>query len=59
MDITEGQVYWKNIAGNIPKLAISDYIVAANGTYSARVPMKPVYTYLFSDGTTGSFGCKP
>lgn len=59
MDITEGQVYWKNIAGNIPKLTISDYIVAANGTYSARVPMKPVYTYLFSDGTTGSLAANP
>lgn len=59
MDITEGQVYWKNIAGNIPKLTISDYIVTANGTYSARVPMKPVYTYLFSDGTTGSLTANP
>lgn len=59
MDITEGQVYWKNIAGNIPKLTISDYIVAANGTYSARVPMKPIYTYLFSDGTTGSLTANP
>lgn len=59
MDITEGQIYWKNIVGNIPRLVSSDYMVNANGTYSAEVRTKPVYTYLFSDGTTGSLSANP
>lgn len=59
MDITEGQIYWKNIVGNIPRLVSSDYMVNANGTYSAEIRTKPVYTYLFSDGTTGSLSANP
>ena len=59
MDITEGQIYWKNIVGKIPELVSKDYMVNANGTYSAQIRTKPIYTYLFSDGTTGSLTANP
>ena len=53
MDISEGQIFWKNMEGSINSLVSAGKVLEANGTYTIAVKIKPYFTYLFSDGTTG------
>ena len=50
VQFTAGTHFWKTLAGT----AISNlFSPAPNGSYKVKVKMKPRYTYLFNDGTTG------
>lgn len=55
LNITAGQIFWKQLSGSINKLANNSHPFAANGTYRIKVKMKPSFTYLMSDGTTGFY----
>lgn len=48
-----GTVFWKPMNMNLPKLSTTALNLKANGSYIVKIRLKPNYTYLFSDGTTG------
>ena len=50
-----GTIFWKPFNMNIAKLSTTSKQLVANGSYAAAIKMKPQYTYLMSDGTTGFF----
>lgn len=50
-----GTIFWKPFNMNISKLSTTSKLLVANGSYAATIKMKPQYTYLMSDGTTGFF----
>ena len=50
-----GTIFWKPFNMNISKLSTTSKQLVANGSYAAAIKMKPQYTYLMSDGTTGFF----
>ena len=47
-----GKVFWNPITGNIPKLNAT-LQMQPNKSYVVKIKLKPKFTYLFSDGTTG------
>ena len=49
-----GTVFWKPITGTLPQLNAT-LSMEANKSYVVKIKLKPNYTYLMSDGTTGSF----
>ncbi|WP_311442506.1 hypothetical protein [Hoylesella enoeca] len=50
-----GTIFWKPFSMNIAKLSATAKSLEANGSYIIKIKMKPQYTYLMSDGTTGFF----
>ncbi len=49
-----GTVFWKPLTGSIPQLNAT-LSMEANKSYLVKIKLKPSYTYLMSDGDTGSF----
>ncbi len=47
-----GTVFWKPMSGSIPKLN-GTLSMQPNKSYVVKIKLKPKFTYLFSDGTTG------
>lgn len=50
-----GTIFWKPFNMNIANLSKTSKPLEANGSYTAKIKMKPQFTYLMSDGTTGFF----
>lgn len=59
LNISDGKIFWNKIQGTINNLVKTDELLTANGTYTIQVKMKPNFTYLFSDGTTGTLPKNP
>ena len=55
LNVNGGTIFWKPLSGTINKLSGSSVQATANSTYLIKAKMKPQYTYLMSDGTTGFF----
>ena len=55
LDNLNGTIFWKPFSMNIAKLSATAKSLEANGSYIIKIKMKPQYTYLMSDGTTGFF----
>ena len=49
-----GIVFWKPLTGTIPQLNAT-LQMQANKSYLVKIKLKPNYTYLMSDGSTGHF----
>ena len=49
-----GTVFWKPLTGTIPQLNATLQMQAGK-SYVVKIKLKPGYTYLMSDGTTGHF----
>ena len=47
-----GTIFWKPMSGSIPKLN-GTLSMQPNKSYVVKIKLKPKFTYLFSDGTTG------
>lgn len=47
-----GTVFWKPMSGSIPKLN-GTLSMQPNKSYVVKIKLKPKFTYLFKDGTTG------
>ena len=47
-----GTIFWNPMSGIIPKLNAT-LIMQPNKSYVVKIKLKPKFTYLFSDGTTG------
>ena len=47
-----GTIFWKPMSGSIPKLNAT-LIMQPNKSYVVKIKLKPKFTYLFNDGTTG------
>ena len=50
LQFTGGTLFWKSLAGSG---ASNPFTPVSNASYKLTLKMKPKYTYLFSDGTTG------
>lgn len=50
-----GTIFWKPFNMNIANLSKTSKPLEANGSYTAKIKMKPQFTYLMSDGTIGYF----
>lgn len=50
-----GTIFWKPFNMNIANLSKTSKPLESNGSYTAKIKMKPQFTYLMSDGTTGHF----
>ena len=50
LQFTAGTLFWKSLAGSG---ASNPFTPVSNASYKLTLKMKPKYTYLFSDGTTG------
>lgn len=55
LSFTGGKLFWKTLTGSISGLNKATAQLEANGSYLAKIYMKPNYTYLMNDGTTGYF----
>ena len=49
-----GTLFWKPLTGTIPQLNAT-LQMQANKSYLVKIKIKPIYTYLMSDGSTGHF----
>ena len=49
-----GTLFWKPLTGTIPQLNTT-LQMQANKSYLVKIKLKPIYTYLMSDGSTGHF----
>ena len=49
-----GTLFWKPLTGTIPQLNAT-LQMQSNKSYVVKIKLKPNYTYLMSDGTTGHF----
>ena len=49
-----GTLFWKPLTGTIPQLNAT-LQMQANKSYLVKIKLKPIYTYLMSDGSTGHF----
>ena len=49
-----GTLFWKPLSGTIPQLNAT-LQMQANKSYLVKIKLKPIYTYLMSDGSTGHF----
>ena len=47
-----GTIFWKPMSGSIPKLNAT-LIMQPNKSYVVKIKLRPRFTYLFNDGTTG------
>lgn len=47
-----GTIFWNPMSGSIPKLNAA-LIMQPNKSYVVKIKLKPKFTYLFRDGTTG------
>ena len=47
-----GTIFWKPMSGSIPKLN-GTLSMQPNKSYVVKIKLKPKFTYLFNDGTTG------
>lgn len=47
-----GTIFWKPMSGIIPKLNAT-LIMQPNKSYVVKIKLRPRFTYLFNDGTTG------
>ena len=50
-----GTIFWKPFNMNIANLSKTSKLLETNGSYTAKIKMKPQFTYLMSDGTIGYF----
>lgn len=50
-----GTIFWKPFNMNFAKLSKTSKPLEANGSYTAKIKMKPQFTYLMSDGSTGFY----
>ena len=56
LNITNGFIFWKTLKGTIPQITRpSIFYTQANSTWLVKINMKPQYTYLMSDGSTGFY----
>ena len=56
LTFTAGTLFWKPLTGGIiPRLSTALPAMQANKSYRVIIKLKPNYTYLMSDGTTGHF----
>nr|WP_315553218.1 hypothetical protein [Segatella oris] len=56
LTFTSGTVFWKPLTGGIiPQLSTMLPDMQSNKSYIVKIKLKPIYTYLMSDGTTGHF----
>ncbi|MGP1480353.1 MAG: hypothetical protein ACTTJL_01465 [Hoylesella enoeca] len=53
-NLSAGTVFWKPLTGTIPQLNAT-LSIQAGKSYLVKIKLKPNYTYLMSDGTTGHF----
>ena len=54
LSFTAGTLFWKPLTGTIPQLN-GTLQMQANKSYVVKIKLKPIYTYLMSDGSTGHF----
>jgi len=54
LTFSAGTVFWKPLTGNIPQLNAT-LSMKPGKSYVVKIKLKPKFTYLFSDGTTGSY----
>ena len=54
LDFSAGTVFWKPIISTIPKLNAT-LSMQSGKSYLVKIKLKPNFTYLMSDGTTGFF----
>ena len=54
LTFTAGTLFWKPLTGTIPQLNATLQMQAGK-SYLVKIKLKPNYTYLMSDGTTGHF----
>ena len=54
LTFTAGTLFWKPLTGTIPQLNAT-LQMQANKSYVVKIKLKPIYTYLMSDGSTGHF----
>nr|WP_315347175.1 hypothetical protein [Hoylesella enoeca] len=52
LNFSAGTVFWKPLTGTIPQLNAT-LQMQSNKSYVVKIKLKPMYTYLFHDGTTG------
>lgn len=52
LTFTAGTLFWKPLTGTIPQLNAT-LQMQSNKSYVVKIKLKPMYTYLFHDGTTG------
>ena len=56
LTFTSGTLYWKPLTRkSINNLTSQSHQLVANGNYRVLIKMKPQYTYLMSNGSTGSY----
>ena len=51
---SSGTIFWKPLTGTIPQLSTT-LSMQAGKSYLVKIKLKPNYTYLMSDGSTGHF----
>ena len=54
LTLSAGTIFWKPLTGTIPQLNAT-LSMQSNKSYLVKIKLKPDYTYLMSDGTTGKF----
>ena len=54
LNFSAGTVFWKPLTGTIPQLNAA-LQMQSNKSYLVKIKLKPNFTYLFTDGTTGHF----
>lgn len=52
LNLSGGTVFWNPLTGSIPKLGAT-LTMQSGKSYLIKIKLKPRFTYLFSDGTTG------
>lgn len=55
LTFSNGQIFWKQLTGSTSGFTKTSHPLSANSTYLIKVKMNPNYTYLMSDGSTGTF----
>lgn len=55
LNFTGGTLFWKPLNSSMPGLSATSTPLVANGSYTIKIKMKPNYTYLMSDGSTGFY----
>ena len=54
LNFSAGTVFWKPLTGTIPQLSAT-LLMQPGKSYFVKIKLKPQFTYLMSDGTTGYF----
>lgn len=55
LSFSAGTIFWKPLSGTIPQLHSALLEMQSGKSYLIKIKLKPNYTYLMSDGTTGFF----